>query len=65
MRDDKQAIAVLEHDGWIYRSFWDITRNGSGQAIGQVLQAIFFTLLEMVKLARRFCPDLMIQADSI
>jgi hypothetical protein len=60
-QDDLLAlVSVLEHDGWIYRTFWDFINNDQGVIIKQVLKAVFFTNDELIRLARRFCPDWMI-----
>jgi hypothetical protein len=64
-QDDLLAlVSVLEYDGWIYRTFWDFINNDQGVIIKQVLKAVFFTNNELIRLARRFCPDWMIQMDG-
>jgi hypothetical protein len=41
-QDDLLAlVSVLEHDGWIYRTFWDFINNDQGVIIKQVLKAVF------------------------
>jgi hypothetical protein len=50
-------VIVLERDSWIYRTFWDFIYNDVGAVTKQVLKVVFFTNDELIKLARRFCPD--------
>jgi hypothetical protein len=57
-------VSVLERDGWIYRTLWEFVKNDLQVVINQVLKAVFFTNDELIKLARRFCPDWMIQTDG-
>ena len=61
----KALIACLEQDGWIYRTLWLIQHDEiSKEATARVLNAVFFILPELITLARRFCPDWMMQADG-
>src|SRR5436853_6288191 len=66
-RDGLKALIVyLEQDGWIYRTLWLIQHDEiSKEATARVLNAVFFILPELITLARRFCPDWMMQADGI
>jgi hypothetical protein len=57
-------VSVLERDRWTYRTYWDFTYNDAGAVTKQVLKAVFFTNDELLKLARRFTPDWMIQMDG-
>lgn len=57
-------VAVLERDNWIYRTYWEFVKNDLQIVIKQVLKAVFFTSEGLISLARRFCPDWMIQADG-
>jgi hypothetical protein len=64
-QDDLLAlVSVLEHDDWIYRTYWEFRKDDQGKIIAQVLKAVFFTSKELIQLARRFCPDWMIQMDG-
>jgi hypothetical protein len=56
-------VSVLKRDGWIYRTYWEFIKNDLNVVTKQVLKAVFFTNNNLVKLARRFCPDWMIQTD--
>jgi hypothetical protein len=57
-QDDLLAlVSVLEHDDWIYRTYWEFRKDDQGKIIAQVLKAVFFTSKELIQLARRFCPD--------
>ena len=61
----KALIACLEQDGWIYRTLWLIQHDKiSKEATARVFDAVFFILPELITLARRFCPDWMMQADG-
>jgi hypothetical protein len=63
--DDLLAlVSVLEHDNWIYRTYWEFRTNDQGVITNQVLKAVFFTNEDLIHLARRFCPDWMIQMDG-
>jgi hypothetical protein len=57
-------IAVLEQGNWTYRSFWEYVRDPVGTVTSRILKAVFFTNDELIKLARRFAPDWMIQVDG-
>jgi hypothetical protein len=57
-------VSVLERDRWTYRTFWEFTYNDVRTVTKQVLKAVFFTNDELMKLARRFTPDWMIQMDG-
>jgi hypothetical protein len=61
-------IAVLEQDNWTYRSFWEYIRTPTsavaGEVTARVLKAVFFTNDALIKLARKFTPDWMIQVDG-
>lgn len=57
-------VSVLEQDDWIYRTFWDFKYSDTGVVISQVLRAVFFTNKDLIKLARRFTPDWMVQMDG-
>jgi len=61
----KALVTCLEQDEWIYRTLWLAQRDKDTQEVtAQVLDAVFFTLPRLITLARRFCPDWMIQVDS-
>jgi hypothetical protein len=45
-------------------TFWDFINNDQGVIIKQVLKAVFFTNNELIRLARRFCLDWMIQING-
>jgi hypothetical protein len=55
----KALIACLEQDGWTYRTLWSVQKDETNSIIAHVLEALFFTLLDLVAPARRFCPDWM------
>lgn len=57
-------VTVLERDSWTYRTFWDFSYSSVGVITNQVLKAVFFTNDELIRLARRFTPDWMIQMDG-
>jgi hypothetical protein len=57
-------VTVLERDQWVYRTYWEFIRDELGQVKQQVLKAVFFTNNSLMKLARRFTPDWMIQVDG-
>jgi MULE transposase domain len=57
-------VAVLEQGNWTYRSFWEYIRDPTGAVTSRVLKAVFFTNDELMKLARKFTPDWMIQVDG-
>jgi hypothetical protein len=57
-------VTVLEQDSWTYRTFWDFSYSSVGIVTKQVLKAVFFTNDELIRLARRFTPDWMIQMDG-
>jgi MULE transposase domain len=57
-------VSVLKRDRWTYYTFWDFTYSEIGVVTQQVLKAVFFTNDELIKLARRFTPDWMIQMDG-
>ena len=57
-------VTVLERDSWVYRTFWEYTRDPQGTVTQRVLKAVFFTNDDLIKLARKFCPDWMIQVDG-
>lgn len=60
----KALIACLERDGWTYRTPWSVQKDETNSVIVHVLEALFFTLPDLVALARRLCPDWMMQADG-
>ena len=42
-------IAVLERDGWSYRTYWEFVRDETTrQVIKQVLKVVFFTNNELM-----------------
>jgi hypothetical protein len=57
-------VTVLERDNWTYRTFWEFVRDDLKVITKQVLKAVFFTNDALIKQARRFCPDWMIQVDG-
>jgi hypothetical protein len=57
-------VAALEQGNWTYRSFWEYIRDPNGTITQRVLKAVFFTNDELMKLARKFTPDWMIQVDG-
>jgi hypothetical protein len=57
-------VTVLEQDKWTYRTFWEFVRDDHGTVVNQVLKAVFFTNERLIRLARRFTPDWMIQVDG-
>jgi hypothetical protein len=56
-------VTVLKRDSWTYRTFWDFSYSLVSAVTKQVLKAVFFTNNELIRLARRFTPDWMIQMD--
>jgi hypothetical protein len=57
-------VAVLEQGSWTYRTFWEYIRDLNRTVTERTLKAVFFTNNELMKLARRFTPDWMIQVDG-
>jgi MULE transposase domain len=57
-------VTVLERDNWIYRTLWDLKKNDAGAVTAKVLKAVFFTNKDLVRVARRFCPNWVIQVDG-
>jgi hypothetical protein len=57
-------VTVLERDNWTYRTYWEFVRDDLKVVTKQVLKAVFFTNDTLIKQARRFCPDWMIQVDG-
>jgi hypothetical protein len=57
-------VTVLERDNWTYRTFWEFIRDDLKVITKQVLKAVFFTNDALIKQARRFCPDWIIQVDG-
>jgi len=55
---------VLEQGSWTYRTFWEYIRDLNGTVTERTLKAVFFTNNELMKLARRFTLDWMIQVDG-
>jgi hypothetical protein len=41
-------VTVLERDGWIYRTLWDLKKNDTGAVVAKVLKAVFFTNNDLV-----------------
>jgi hypothetical protein len=53
----KALIACLEQDGWTYRSLWSVQIDDSTkEPTVRMLEALFYTLPDLITLARRFCP---------
>jgi hypothetical protein len=57
-------VTVLERENWTYRTYWEFVRDDLNVVTKQVLKAVFFTNDPLIKQARRFCPDWMIQVDG-
>jgi hypothetical protein len=57
-------VTVLERDKWTYRTFWEFIKDNHGVVIKRVLKAVFFTNDCLMKLARWFTPDWIIQVDG-
>lgn len=57
-------VTVLERDSWTYRTFWELVKDDHGLVTKQVLKAVFFTNDRLIRQARRFTPDWMIQVDG-
>jgi hypothetical protein len=55
-------VTVLEQDCWVYRTFWEYTRDPQGAVTQRVLKAVFFTNNDLIKLA--FCPGWTIQVNG-
>ena len=57
-------VSVLEREGWLYRTYWDFQTNEQGTIIARILKAVYFTNDVLMRLARRFYSDWMIQVDG-
>jgi MULE transposase domain len=57
-------VTVLEKDNWTYRTFWEFIKDDLNVVTKRVLKAVFFTNDRLIKQARRFTPDWMIQVDG-
>jgi hypothetical protein len=62
--DGLALVTVLERDSWTYRTFWYFNYSDLGVIKKQVLKAVSYTNDDLIRLARRFCPDWMVQMDG-